>query len=363
MSLRLSRPQLGQLLMVGIAGDRVPVELRSLAREFGIGGVLLGSRNLTDPLQVADLTREIQTLCRDVPAWVGLHPDAPSRVPPAVPWPALTTLGHANALDLTTAFATALAHERLALGLTLTCTPVLDLVSRRTHMTTSVHAIAADAAVVARHGARIVETLHEVGLATCAMHFPGIGEADADAGAACPIVDLPPDRLAAVEWVPFRAAMVAGLPAVMTSHVLVPSLDTRTPAAQSPAILRDALRGTLGFGGVVFSDDLDAWPDAARLADGTHAAVRVLAAGGDVIVHGGGDLDRVAATLEQIVKAAERQDLALTRLEDALRRHEAMKAAYLSDAARRTRPVLPTLAGRLGSSEADRVAERMREFA
>lgn len=363
MSLRLIRPQLGQLLVVGIAGDRVPVELRSLAREFGIGGVLLASRTLTDPLQVADLTREIRTLTRDVPPWVGLHPDAPSRVPPAVPWPALATLGRADALDLTTAFATALAGERLALGLTLACAPVLDLASRRAHRTPSVQAIAGDAAIVARHGARIVETLHKAGLAACAGHFPGVGEADSDAGGDWPIVELPPDHLDAVEWVPFRAAMAAGLPAVMTSHVLVPGLDARTPAAQSPSIVRDALRGTLGFGGVVFSDDLDAWPDAALHADGIHAAVRVLIAGGDVIVHGGGDVNRVAATLEQIVKAAEREDVALARLEDALRRHEAMKAAYLSDAARRTRPVLPALADMLVSSQADRVADRMREFA
>lgn len=362
MSLRLIRRQLGQLLVVGIAGDRVPVELRALAREFAIGGVLLALRNLTDPLQVADLTREIRTLTRDVPPWVGLHPDAPSRVPPAVPWPALATLGRADALDLTTAFAAALAGERLALGLTLACAPVLDLASRRGPMTQSVQAIAGEAAIVARHGACIVETLHRVGLAACAGHFPGIGEADPDAGVAWPLVDLPPDQLDAVEWVPFRAAMAAGLPAVMTSHVLVPSLDARTPAAQSPAVLRDALRGRLGFGGVAFSDDLDAWPDALLHTDGIHPAVRVLVAGGDVIVHGGGDLNRVADTLEQIVKAAEREDLALTRLEDALRRHEAMKAAYLSEAARRSRPALPALADMLGSSEADRVADRMREF-
>lgn len=363
MSLRLIRPHLGQLLVAGIAGDRVPVELRSLAREFGIGGVLLASRNLTDPLQVADLTRELRDLGGDVPAWVGLHPDGPSRVPPAVPWPALATLGRADALDLTTAFATALTHEHLALGLTLACGPVLDLAGRRAPLAQRVDALAADAEVVARHGARIVATLHELGLAACAGHFPGIGDADPDAGAEVPIVDLPPDHLDAVEWRPFRAAIAAGLPAVMTSHVRVPSLDADLPAAQSRAIVHDTLRGTLGFDGVVVSDDLDTWPDGLLRADGSHPAVRVLIAGGDVIVHGGGDLDRVAATLEQIVRAAERQELALTRLEDALRRHETMKAAYLSDSARRRRPAPPTFADLLGSAAADRVADRMREFA
>jgi beta-N-acetylhexosaminidase len=361
-SLRLIRPQLGHVLVVGMAGDRVPIELTSLAREFGIGGVLLASRNLVDPLQVAELAREIQGLARDVPVWVGLHPDAPSRVPPATPWPALATLGRADALDLTTAFATALARERLALGLTLECAPVLDLASRRGSVAPSLAAIAPEAALVARHGARVVETLRAAGLATCARHFPGIGEADADAGGPCPVVDLPPDQLDAVEWMPFRAAIAAGVPAVMAAYVLVPGLDERTPAVQSSTILRDGLRGRLGFAGAIFSDDLDTWP-AAALGEETPAVVRVLDAGVDVLVQAGGDMDRVAATLEHLVRAAERKDLSMSRLEDALRRHEAMKAAYLSDAARRGRPPLPHLGAVLGSSEADRVADRMREFA
>lgn len=345
-----------------MAGDRVPVELRSLAREFDIGGVVLSSGNLIDPLQVAELAREIQGLARDVPIWVGLHPDAPSRVPPATVWPPLATLGRADALDLTTAYATALARERLALGLTLAFDPVLDLESRRGPAEQRLTSIARDALVVSRHGGRIVETLHAMGLAGCGRHFPGIGEAEPDAGAPCAVVDLPPDQFDAVEWAPFRAAFAAGLPAVMASRVIVPSLDEEAPVVHSRPILHETLRGRLGFTGVVFSDDIDAWPLSA-LREETPAPVRFLQAGGDVMVQGGGVLDRVAETLEHIVKAAERDELPVSRLEDALRRHEAMKAAYLSDAARRTRPALPSLADVLGASDADRVAERMQEFA
>lgn len=362
MSLRLIRPQLGQLLVVGFAGDRLPVELRAVAREFGIGGVLIAPHNVRDVLQVADLSRDAQTLARDVPVWVGGHPASQLTIPPFAAWPPLVTLGRADDEALTLEFARQQARQQLAVGFSLAFLPALDLPAGRT----SSHVpgdgtLSSDAALTARHGGRIVEGLQDAGLASCAVHFPGIGDAQTDPGLTVPLVDVPPDHLEAVTWTPFRAAIAARVSAMLVSHVLVPALDEAAPAPQSRRIVYDTLRHRLGFEGAVFADDLDALPSTST-DEGAHIAVLALRAGCDVILQTGGDVDRLAATLEHIVKAAERDDLAVARLENALHRHEAMKAAFLSHAARRTRPPLPTLEAALASGEQERLVERMQEF-
>ena len=361
MSLRLIRPQLGQLLVVGFAGDRLPVELRAVAREFGIGGLLIAPHNVRDVLQVADLARDAQTLARDVPVWVGGHPATRLTIPPFAAWPPLVTLGRADDEALTLEFARHHARQQLAVGFSLAFLPGLDLPGRAARPVPGDGTVSSDAAVAGRHGARIVEGLQNAGLASCAVHFPGIGDAQADTGLAVPLVDVPPDHLEAVTWTPFRAAIDARVSAMLVSHVLVPSLDEVAPAPQSHRIVHDMLRQRLGFDGAVFADDLDALPSTST-DEGAHIAVLTLRAGCDVILQTGGDVDRLAATLEHIVKAAEREDLAVARLENALHRHEAMKAAFLSHAARRSRPPHPTLEEVLASGEQERLLQRMQEF-
>ena len=93
------------------------------------------------------------------------------------------------------------------------------------------------------------------------------------------------------------------------------------------------------------------------------AAVRAVSAGCDAVLQCGGDLDRVAAVLEGLVKALEDESLSATRVDDALRRHEELKARYLSERARRHGPAAPTLRDVIGSAEHALVAEQMRQFA
>lgn len=359
-SLRLIRPTLGQLFVAGFVGDRLPVELQVLAREFQIGGLVFGPGNVTDALQAADLARDAQTLARDLPVWVAHRPAARLAVPPFTVGPPLMTLGRADDERLTLAFASQYAHRQLALGVTLEFLPELDLSGRAADVGVIGATLSPDAALAARHGALLVETLQAAGLAACAGHFPGIGEAQADAGLAFPLVDRPPDHLERVTWTPFRAAIDAGVSGMLVSHVVVPSLDATAPAPRSRRIVHDVLRQHLGFTGVVFAHDIDA--SSSSSDDGEDAAVQALRAGCDVIVQGSGNVDRLAATLEHIVKAAERDDLPVSRLEDALRRHEAMKAAFLSHAARRRRPTPPALAAVLATGDDARVAARMQEF-
>jgi len=359
------RRQVGQLMLAGFHGQAIPVELRSLAREFDLGGVVLFARNIAEPGQVAELAREAQELAGEAPLWVAIDQEG-GRVQrvkaPLTVWPAPAALGRADDLDLTRRFGRALSRELRAMGITFNFVPVLDVLTRKDNPAIGDRALSNLPEVVARHGVALIEAVHAEGMPTCAKHFPGHGDAAVDSHEEMPVVDLPPDRFEAVEWVPFRAAFAAGLDAVMSCHLLIPSLDERNPATLSHEILTTRLRGHLGFGGVVFSDDMDMKAISLRMEPG-EAAARAVAAGCDVVLQCGGDLDRVAAALEGLVHAVEDDSLPVTRLDDALRRNAALKGDYLSNEARRRAPAPPTLREVIGSAEHALVAEQMRQFA
>ncbi len=365
MTQRERRRRVGQLVVAGFAAEVIPVELRAVAREFDIGGIVLAARNVAEPAQVADLAREAQGLSRTAPAWVAMARQGPSGQPIEAlltRWPSVASLGRADDPALTRRFGRALAREMRAMGLTFGLLPVLDVRGPRGDAAIGECTLSDDPAVVSRHGVALIEALHAEGLPACARHFPGCGAASAGSPGDLPIADLPPDRFERVEWIPFAAAIEAGVDAVMTGHLLAPSLDEQQPATVSHAVTTTRLRGQLGFDGVVVSDDMDAPALAARFEPGEAAALAV-AAGCDVLLHGGTDAERVFAALEGIVRALEDESLPAARVDAALRRHLALKGRYLSDDALRRAPAPPALRDVIGSAEHAAVAEQMRQFA
>ena len=138
-----------------------------------------------------------------------------------------------------------------------------------------------------RLGAAIIRALQGEGLAACGKHFPGHGDTSADSHVELPLVEHPPDRLRAVEFEPFRAAIREQVAFIMTAHVFVPALDEERPATLSPAIVQRILRDELGFGGVILSDDLEMKAISSRMPV-PMAAVQAIQAGCD----GAPDLQR-----------------------------------------------------------------------
>jgi beta-N-acetylhexosaminidase len=359
------RRQAGQLVLAGFHGHAIPVEVRALAREFDLGGVVLFARNVAEPAQVAELAREAQELSKSAPLWVAIDQEG-GRVQrvkaPLTVWPAPASLGRADDIELTRRFGRALSRELRAMGITFNFVPVLDVLTRKDNPAIGDRALSDVADVVARHGVALIEAVHAEGLPTCAKHFPGHGDASVDSHDDLPVVDLPPDRFEHVEWVPFRAAFDAGLDAVMSCHLLIPSLDEDNPATLSREIVSTRLRGQLGFGGLVFTDDMDMKAISLRFEPGD-AAVRAVNAGCDAVLQCGGDVDRLAAVLEGLVRAMEDDSLPATRVDDALERHAELKGRYLSEQARRRAPAPPSLREVIGSAEHALVAEQMRQFA
>ncbi len=359
------RRQIGQLLIAGFNGEQLPVELKSLAREFGLGGVILFARNVVEPAQVAELSFDAARLSVEMPAWVSVDQEG-GRVArlkaPFTEWPTMSTLGRSGDVTLAERFARALAVELRAVGITLDYAPVLDIHTNPRNPVIGDRALAEKPKDVARLGAAIVRGLQAEGIAACGKHFPGHGDTSTDSHLELPLVEHPPERLREVEFFPFKAAIEAGVATIMTAHVFVPALDDQRPATLSKRVVTDILRDELQYAGVILSDDLEmkalandyAVPDSAVLA---------IEAGCDGVLICSGDHDVQAAALEAVVHAVEQHRIPLTQIEDSLKRHRRAKERFLAGETASRPPHPSTLRQALGRDDHRRIAEEMARFA
>ena len=361
-----TRRDIGQYLIGSMAGTAIPVELRSLAREFDLGGVIFFSRNIEAPEQVAELAAESEALGRSAPAWVSVDQEG-GRVArlkePFTKWPPMATLGRAGqqSEQLAERFAKALADELLAVGITLDYAPVLDIHTNPKNPVIGDRALAERAEDVARLGRVIIRALQGAGLAACGKHFPGHGDTSTDSHFELPLVEHPPDRLRAIEFEPFRAAVAEQVAFIMTAHVLVPSLDDQRPASLSPAVVQKLLRDELKFGGVILSDDLEMKAISARQPV-PEAAVEAIRAGCDAVLVCSGDVDLQARTLEALVRAVESGAIPAKRHDDAFARLRRAKERFLLGDRPGPSARIKRLRGVLGREEHQLVAAEMASY-
>lgn len=357
------RRRVGQVLIGSLPGTAMAVELTALAREFDLGGVTLFGRNVEGPEQVADLSIAVETLGREQPAWVAVDQEggrvARLRAPFTV-WPPMAALGRADVPMLAERFAHAMARELRAVGVTLDFAPVLDLSTNPANTVIGDRALSADAARVADLGATLIRAFQTEGIAACGKHFPGHGDTIADSHVDLPLVEHSLDRLRAVEFVPFRAAVAADVACLMTAHVVVPCLDESRPATLSSRVV-GLIREDLAFSGLIATDDLEMqaiarqWPPA-------EAAVEALSAGCDAVLVCSGNIELQAAVLEGLVRAIESGRLAAARVESAIAAGQRQKArfarvrSHLGEGRREWRQVV-------GCDAHQRVAAEMAAFA
>src|SRR5688572_3125143 len=149
------RRDIGQLLIGSLPATTITSEIRSLAKEFSLGGVTLFARNIEAPEQVAEVSVDLQTLARELPLWVSVDQEG-GRVArlkaPFTEWPPMAVLGRRGDEVLARRFAGALAAELRAVGITLDYAPVLDIHNNPNNPVIGDRALSEDAAMVARRG-------------------------------------------------------------------------------------------------------------------------------------------------------------------------------------------------------------------
>jgi len=256
------RGDAGQLLIAGFDGTEPSKEILALIRA-GLGGVILYRKNCVDAAQVLDLTNRLQESARAAgqkqPLLIAIDQEQGRvvRITAGVTvFPAMSTIARGGDTGLLERVAAATSRELLAIGVNWNLAPVADVLSVP-DCPVGDRSFGTDPALVARMVAAFVRGAAAVGMRTCAKHFPGHGSTGKDSHVAAPVVTRDRAALEVGDLIPFRAAVQAGVPAVMTTHITFPALDPDAPASLSPLVIGGLLRGKLGFAGVVVSDDLE----------------------------------------------------------------------------------------------------------
>jgi beta-N-acetylhexosaminidase len=347
------------LAIVGFTGHSVPAELRKLVAEFDLGGVIYFGRNIVEPRQVAELSREVAALAIDWPLWISVDQEG-GRVArlkrPFTEWPPAITLGRSGSEKLAERFAAALAAELTAVGINLDYAPVLDVHTNPANPIIGDRALAERADVAATLGRAVIRGLQRAGVAACGKHFPGHGDTSRDSHEELPIVEHDLRRLEEVELVPFRAAIEEGVATLMTAHVLAPALDAERPASLSPRIVTTMLKDAMKFDGVVLSDDLGMKAISATTSLG-EATVDAIGAGCDAVLLCNNTIDEQVMALEALIRAAESGRLKPSRLDDALARQRRVKERFLA-----TDPKKHIGLDIVGCAEHQALAEEMAAF-
>jgi beta-N-acetylhexosaminidase len=275
-----------QLFMVGIPGPTLDAETRRFLAERPAGGIVLFRRNVQSAAQLRDLVAELHATGAGVAPLVAIDHEG-GRVnrlpPPFTHFPPAATVAAHGSTRLVEAVGRAMGTELRAVGIDLDFAPVLDVWTNPRNTVIGDRAFGTSPATVARLGLALARGLRSAGVLACGKHFPGHGGTAGDSHFVLPRVPASRQQLERVHRVPFVRAIRAGLPALMTAHVVFPALDARRPATLSPAVCDRLLRRRLGFRGVLFSDDLEMHAVAGRRrAD--RSALAALDAGCDMLL-------------------------------------------------------------------------------
>lgn len=250
------------MLITGVAGTELSVRDVERLRAPQVSGVALFSRNVASREQVTALVQSIREV-RDDAGFIVTVDQEGGRVQRLregfTPLPPLARLGEVYDRDPPLAVALAeehawlMASEVRAVGVDLSFAPVLDL--GRGNRAIGDRALHADPEVVAELSDAYIRGMHMAGMAVTLKHFPGHGSVAEDTH-----VDIAHDRrdmaqISTQDLLPFADGIALGVEAVMMAHVIYPALDTQ-PAGCSPLWIGQVLRDELGFGGIVFSDDI-----------------------------------------------------------------------------------------------------------
>lgn len=271
---------------------------RDFFRDAKPWGFILFARNISDSAQVIALTEELRDTVGDSAAPVlidqeggrvaRLKPPHWKARPPAASFGALHAADPQSAREATYLNARLIAHDLAQLGINVDCLPVLDVPVPGAHDIIGDRAFAADPATIIALGRAQIEGLMDGGVLPVMKHIPGHGRAGADSHLALPRVSASIEELSASDFVTFRS--LDQCPIAMTAHVVYESIDPQRPATTSPKVIRDVIRGEIGFEGLLMSDDLSM-----KALDGPLSvrAKAALFAGCDLALHCNGDMDEM----------------------------------------------------------------------
>jgi beta-N-acetylhexosaminidase len=306
--------------ITGVSGLELDAGEREFIRNERPWGFILFKRNIDTPAQVTRLVRELRDLVSDSDAPVLIDQEG-GRVqrlgppnwpvyPPGAVFGALYEIDSALGLTAARLSARLIADDITALGVSVDCLPLADVPVAGADAVIGNRAYGTSPAKVAAIARAVAHGLEQGGILPVLKHIPGHGRATADTHFKLPQVDTPKTELERTDFAAFQP--LADLPMAMTAHVVFSALDPAHPATTSATIIRQVIRGVIGFQGLLMSDDVSMNALAGSIAERTQA---IFAAGCDMVLHCNGKLDEMRAVA---AKTPELSGQALERARKAL---------------------------------------------
>ncbi len=251
-------------LIFACASTALTPDERKLFAQANPFGLILFKRNIDSPAQVQALVQEFRSCVGrpDAPVLIDQEGGRVARLQPPLweSFPPARAIGDLYRTDPVRGVAAAkllgrlLAHQLLTLGITVDCTPVLDLAVPGADAVIGDRAFGSDPATVSLLARAVCDGLRVGGVLPVIKHIPGHGRAQADSHLALPDVEATLDELQSADFMPF--ADLSDMPIAMTAHVRYTALDPVNCATLSPTIISQIIREQMGFDGLLLSDDL-----------------------------------------------------------------------------------------------------------
>ena len=286
----------------GCTGLTLSADEQAFFRDSNPLGFILFARNCDTPDQVRALVESLRHCVgrSDVPVLIDQEGGRVARLTPphwrAAPAPArfasIAQQSPERAVQAAKLNAHMIATELLALGITVDCTPVLDMPQPGADQIIGDRALGLEPEIVTLLGRAVCDGMMAGGVLPIIKHIPGHGRAPADSHKSLPVVETDVETLRKTDFVPFHA--LKDMPWAMTAHVLFTSLDSKSPATSSKTIINDVIRGEIGYQGVLLSDDLSMKALSGDMIERTMAS---LEAGCDIALHCNGDRSEMEAIM------------------------------------------------------------------
>ena len=284
--------------ITGVSGTVLTDDERAFLRDQRPWGFILFKRNIETPGQVVRLVEEIRSVVGrpDAPVLIDqeggrvqrLQPPQWPAYPPGAVFSALYEIDREAGLEAARLSSRLIAADLADLDITVDCLPLADVPVPGADSVIGNRAYGTTPGQVAAIARAVTEGLAQGGVLPVLKHIPGHGRATADSHFQLPTVDTPAAELAKTDFAAF--APLADLPMAMTAHVVFSALDPAQPATTSATIIEQVIRGTIGFQGLLMSDDVSMNALQGSIAERTRAS---FAAGCDVVLHCNGKLDEM----------------------------------------------------------------------
>lgn len=335
-NVRKLKHQIGQMLVVGFDGKTIPKHMKEMIHDYHIGGIILFSRNIGTPREVLQLTTALQKEAKQAgyqqPLFICIDQEngiVRRLGEGTTAFPGAMALGATHQVENAYHVGVATGKELKALGINWNLSPVVDVNNNPRNPVIGVRSFGESPEQVAMFGEAAMKGMQAAGVITTLKHFPGYGDMGVDPHMDLPVIPHNKKRLDEVELYPFKKNIQAGADTVMSAHVYFPSIDDEAglPATLSKKVITGLLREELEFDGVVTTDCMEM--NAISQGIGTEkGAVRAIEAGIDLIMISHTYKTQIRA-IEKIFSAAEQDKSVMHAVEQANKRIQRLKAAYL----------------------------------